>query len=68
MSQTTLCIITGDYGSGKSTLIQHFLQTFPQKKILLREIADNIDIYYSLKKAIDNNQTRSEERRVGKEC
>lgn len=59
MSQTTLCIITGDYGSGKSTLIQHFLQTFPQKKIFLREIADSIDIYYSLKKAIDNNQTES---------
>lgn len=57
LSHTTLCILAGEYGTGKSVLIQQFLQIFPHKKILLKEIADNIDIYYSLKKTLDINQS-----------
>ena len=54
--ETKLCIVTGNLGVGKSTLIKQFLHTLPQKKILLKETADDIDIYYSIKKVIENNR------------
>lgn len=57
LSKTTLCLISGNMGSGKSYLIQQFLNGYSGKKIYLKESPNNVDAYYSIKRAVDDNNT-----------
>ncbi len=57
ISQTTLCLVSGNMGIGKSYLIQQFLDGYSGKKIYLKESPHNVDVYYSIKRAVDDNNT-----------
>lgn len=57
ISKTTLCLISGNMGIGKSYLIQQFLNGYSGKKIYLKESPNNVDVYYSIKRAVDDNNT-----------
>lgn len=59
ISKTTLCLISGNMGIGKSYLIQQFLNGYSGKKIYLKESPNNVDVYYSIKRAVDDNNTDS---------
>ena len=55
ITKTTLCLISGNMGIGKSYLIQQFLNDYPEKKIYLKESPNNVDVYYSIKRAVDDS-------------
>ena len=55
LKQTTLCIVSGDLGSGKTTLIEQILSaSFNKNRVIkVKNIINDIDIYNSLKEAVD---------------
>lgn len=53
ITQTTLFLICGDKGIGKTVFIQNIIQKQGKKIIEIRDKFDDIDIFVSLKNAID---------------
>lgn len=57
LKQTTLCIVSGDLGSGKTTLIEQVINESCNKNqiIKVQNIINDVDIYSSFKEAVDTH-------------